>query len=186
MKNTYSDKILKRTKTVMALLLAVTYVVILALTSCGMISKEAETSIDDKVRQDTSCHQAHTYSSISEISFFGKPVLLDDSTHIMQQITEIVANDTKLSIDGWVLTVCQVGFRVNMGNNVFSLISSTQTDDPTMKEVVEYLNSIYGVPEEDEPDYYWWHVSSDDDNPSGWIVRMRPLHTVEGGTVLFF
>lgn len=120
------------------------------------------------------------------ISFFGEPVILDDSTHIMQQITEIVERDTMLSITGRVLTVGQVGFGINIHSGYLSLLSSTQVDDPKIKEVLEYLNSIYGAPEENEPDDYWWYVGADEDYPGRLVARMRPLHSEEGGTVLFF
>ncbi len=166
--------------------MAVISFVMLALLSCGMINKEAEISINDKTQQDISYHQALVYPNISQISFFGKPVILDDSTHIMQQITEIVTRDTVLSIDGWVLTVGQVGFRINMINNNLSLISSTMVDDPKMEIVREYLNSIYGVLEEDEPDNYCWRIRGDEENLGKLIVRMRPFHSEEGGTVLIF
>lgn len=72
------------------------------------------------------------------ISFFGKPLVMDDSTHIMQQITEIVESDTMLSIDGWVLTVGKVGFgiAINIHSGYLRLLSSTQVDDPKIKEVI--------------------------------------------------
>lgn len=121
------------------------------------------------------------------ISFFGKPLVMDDSTHIMQQITEIVESDTMLSIEGWVLTVGKVGFgiAINIHSGYLRLLSSTQVDDPKIKEVLEYLNSIYGTPYENDPDDYWWRDRADD-NILGWIVRMRPFRSEEGGTVLFF
>lgn len=154
---------MKRTRKTKALLLAVICVVILVLSS-----------------------QASVYTNKPQISFFGKPVILDDSTHIMQQITEIVESDTMLSISGRVLTVGQVGFGINIHSGFLSLLSSTQVDDPKIKEVVEYLNSIYGTPDEDDPDDYWWREKADGDNLGRLIVRMRPLHSEEGGTVLFF
>lgn len=167
-------------------ILVATSVTTLALSSYGMIGKEEEISIDDKKQQDTTHHQTPVYLNNSLISFFGKPVILDDSTHIMQQITEIVESDTMLSITGRVLTVGQVGFGINIHTGYLSLLSSTQVDDPKIKEVLEYLNSIYGAPEENEPDDYWWYVGADEDYPGRLVARMRPLHSEEGGTVLFF
>ena len=121
------------------------------------------------------------------ISFFGKPLVMDDSTHIMRQISVIVESDTMLSIDGWVLTVGKVGFgiAINIHSGYLRLLSSTQVDDPKIKEVLEYLNSIYGTPYENDPDDYWWRDRADD-IILGWIVRMRPFRSEEGGTVLFF
>jgi len=167
-------------------LLAVTCAVILVLSSSGMISKDSATSVDDKIQQDTTRHQTPVYPNNSPIFFFGKPVILDDSTHIMQQITEIVESDTMLSIDGRELTVGKVEFGINFHSGFLSLLSSTQPDDPKMKEVIEYLNSIYGTPEEDEPDNYWWYVGADEDYSGKLVARLRPLHSEEGGTVLFF
>ena len=158
----------------------------LALSSYCSISNIAGTSGNQKVQQDSTYHYHSTHPNIPHISFFGKLVVLDDSTHIMQQITEIVESDTMLSISGRVLTVGQVGFGINIHSGFLSLLSSTQVDDPKIKEVVEYLSSIYGEPEEDEPDDYWWRESADGDNLGRLIVRMRPLHSEEGGTVLFF
>lgn len=168
----------------MAHLLAVTCAVILALSSCGMISKETETSIDDKTQKDTSYHQVPIHPSISHISFFGKPVIWDDSTHIIQQITEIVESDTMLSISGRALTVGKVGFGINIHGGFLSLISSTQPDDPKMKQVIEYLTSIYGEPVENQPDDYWWYSGAKDDYLGRLVARLRPLHSEEGGTVL--
>ena len=184
--NFYSINRMKRTRKTKALLLAVTCAVILVLSSRGMISKDSATSVDDKIQQDTTRHQTPVYSNNSPIFFYGKPVILDDSTHIMQQITEIVESDTMLSIDGRELTVSKVEFGINFHSGFLSLLSSTQPDDPKMKEVIEYLNSIYGTPEEDEPDNYWWYVGADEDYLGKLVARLRPLHSEEGGTVLFF
>lgn len=163
-------------------LLLATAISTLVLSSCD----NAGTSGNQETQQDSTYYHPSTCPNVSHISFFGKPVMLDDSTHIMQQITEIVENDTMLSIDGWVLKVGQVSFRMNIMDDGLSLNSSTQPDDPKMKQVIEYLNSIYGVPEEDEPDNYWWWVGTNEDYPDGMVIRLRPLHFEEGGTVLFF
>lgn len=155
---------MKRTRKTMAPLLTVICTVVVALSS-----------------------KASVYTDNPKISFFGKLVVLDDSTHIMQQITEIVESDTMLSISGIVLTVGKVGFGIGIDirSGFLSLLSSTQVDDPKMKEVLECLSSIYGTPYENEPDDYWWQDRADD-NILGWIVRMRPFRSEEGGTVLFF
>ena len=75
-------------------------------------------------------------------------------------------------------------FGVNIDVDGIRLISSTQPDDPKMKQVIEYLNSIYGEPEEDEPDNYWWQIKGNYENPRG-MVRLRPMRGSEdGGTVI--
>jgi hypothetical protein len=58
-----------------------------------------------------------------------------------------------------------------------------------MKQVVKYLIGIYGKPyEEDGYDIKW--SSSDDPvdifRPGSTLVRLRRVHSDEGGTFLFF
>ena len=83
-----------------------------------------------------------------------------------------------LSIDGKVLTVVEVGFGINLHNKYVALISSTQVDDPKMKTVVTYLNGLYGIASEGEPNNYLWC--------KGNTIRLRPLHPEDGGTVIIF
>ena len=45
-----------------------------------------------------------------------------------------------------------------------ALLTSVQPDDPKMKQVVKYLNGIYGKPYEDEEDGYDIKWSSSDDS----------------------
>ena len=123
------------------------------------------------------------------ISFFGKPIVMDDWTSIHHQIRVIASEDDMLcyesGIHNRILSVGKVKFGVNVDSDGIILVSSTEVDAPKMKQVVEYLKGIYGVPVEDEPDNYWWHVGRDG-GYHGKTVRMRPLHSEEGGTVLLF
>ncbi len=112
------------------------------------------------------------------VPFFGKTILMDDSTHIMQQIQAIAAEDDMLSVDGRVLTIGEVGFGINLHDDGVTLISSTQMDDPKVKAVVNYLNHIYGTASEEEPDNYCWR--------NGNTIRLRPLSSEKGGTVIMF
>ena len=112
------------------------------------------------------------------VPFFGKTILMDDSAHIMQQILDIVEEDDLLSVDGQVLTVGKVVFGINLHDDGVVLISSTQVDDPKVKIIVKYLNSLYGTASEEEPDNYWW--------PNDKTIRLRPLHSEESGTVIMF
>lgn len=178
------------------LIIAVVCLVFIGLLSCNSNSKPGKGQIVTTVLFDSCQAKGEERLTTQDwgfepmfdtISFFGEPIVMDDSTHIMQQITEIVESDTMLSIEGWVLTVGKIGFGVaiNIHSGYLILLSSTQVDDPKIKEVLEYLNSIYGTPYENDPDDYWWRDRADD-NILGWIVRMRPFRSEEGGTVLFF
>lgn len=123
------------------------------------------------------------------ISFFGKPIVMDDWTSILHQIRVIASEDDMLRYESGVhyrtLSVGKVKFGVNVDGDGISLISSTEIDDPKMIQVVEYINGIYGTPEEDEPDNYWWRVKHDG-KCHGNTVRMRPIHSEEQGSVLLF
>lgn len=122
----------------------------------------------------------------NSISFFGKTMVIDDSTHIMQQIKDVVAGDENLSNEGNVLTIGDVGFGINLRYDGVFLISSTQVDDPKIKPVVKYLNSIYDTAKEDEPDNFWWCAGGPNDYVCEKTIRLRPLHSEEGGTVILF
>lgn len=78
----------------------------------------------------------------NSISFFGKTMVIDDSTHIMQQIKDVVAGDENLSIEGNVLTIGDVSFGINLSDDGVILISSTQVDEPKIKPVVKYLTAF--------------------------------------------
>lgn len=123
------------------------------------------------------------------ISFFGEHIVMDDWTGILHQIQMIAEKDSMLTyttdVDTRVLNVCGVGFGVNVhGDNSIVLISSTEVDDPRIIPIVKYLNDIYGEAYEGEPDNYWW--GSDGQSSAGATVRLRPLHSEEGGTVIMF
>lgn len=122
----------------------------------------------------------------NSISFFGKTMAIDDSTHIMQRIKDVVAGDENLSIEGSVLTIKDVGFGINLRDDGVVLISSTQVDDPKIKLVVKYLNGIYDTAKEDEPDNFWWCAEEPNDFVCEKTIRLRPLHSEEGGTVIMF
>lgn len=87
-----------------------------------------------------------------------------------------------LSVKGNVLVVGSMEFGINIKDGDITLISSTQVDDPKTNEVVKYMNGIYGEGYEDDPDNYWWNSTGS----NGKTIRMRPLHSDEGGTVIMF
>lgn len=149
----------------------------LALTIGGGINLNAETT--NIFRNDTVC---------KVVSFFGEKVVLDDSAHVMQQIKEIAAKNDMLSVEGYVLTVGDVGFGIGINirehSNFITLISSVQIDDRKMKKVRNYLNKIYGQMTDAGEDFYYWYASENDSYPGS--IRMRRLHSDESGTVMFF
>ena len=54
-----------------------------------------------------------------------------------------------------VLSIGEVEFGVNIDGDGIRLITSTQSDDHKMKQVIEYLSSIYGEPEDDVTPRSW-------------------------------
>ena len=144
----------------------------------GQISKELNNrKSNDVVAQDT----------VS--SFFGKPIVINDK--IYEQISAIAAQDKMLSYSDSIIQIGDVRWRVNLMSGGIVLMTSVQPDDPKMKQVVKYLNRIYGKPYEDEEDGYDIKWSSSDDpvdifRPGSTLVRLRRVHSDEGGTFLFF
>ena len=142
-----------------------------ALIGCGKKS-----SIDNST-QEVSSHEA--------VSFFGMPLIMDDSTHIMQQILAISEDEEMISVDGPILTIGNVLFKINLLVDGVTLISSTPIDDPKMEQVVKYFDSIYDpMPENGANDVYSWRKKGTDGVYHN--VRMRPLHSEEGGTTIMF
>jgi hypothetical protein len=125
-------------------------------------------------------------------SFLGKPIVINDK--IYDQLSAIAAQDKMLSYSDSIIQIGDVRWRVNLMSGGIVLMTSVQPDDPKMKQVVKYLNRIYGKPyqdDEDEEDGYDIKWSSSDDpvdifRPGSTLVRLRRVHSDEGGTFLFF
>lgn len=149
---------------------------LVALVGCNGEGSSRNADIDT-IEQKTGAE----YKNAS-VSFFGKTLVMDDSTHIVEQIKNIAEKDTMLSVKGNVLVVGSMEFGINIKDGDITLISSTQVDDPKTNEVVKYMNGIYGEGYEDDPDNYWWNSTGS----NGKTIRMRPLHSDEGGTVIMF
>lgn len=120
-------------------------------------------------------------------SFLGKPIVINDK--IYEQISAIAAQDKMLSYSDSIIRIGDVRWRINLMSDGIVLLTSVQPDDPKMKQVVKYLIGIYGKPyEEDGYDIKW--SSSDDPvdifRPGSTLVRLRRVHSDEGGTFLFF
>ena len=150
---------------------------LLLLLAICMISCTANKSDVNVVEQDTL------------FSFLGKPIVINDK--ICEQITTIAVQDKKQSYSDSIIQIVHVRWRVYLIHGNIVLITSVQPDDPKMKQVVKYLNTIYGKPYEDEEDGYDIKWSSSDDpldefRPDCTLVHLRRVHTEEGGTILFF
>jgi hypothetical protein len=120
-------------------------------------------------------------------SFLGKPIIINDS--LCEQIAFIANQDEMLSYSDSIVQIGNVRWRINLMPNAIALMTSVQPDDPKMKQVVEYLNGIYGKPYEEYEDGYSIKWSSSDDSLdvfSGTLVHLRRVHTEEGGTFLIF
>ena len=122
-------------------------------------------------------------------SFLGKPIIINDS--ICEQISTIASQDEMLSYNDSILQIGNVRWRVNLDLPNIVLFTSVQPDDPKMKQVVKYLNRIYGKPYQDDEDGYSIKWSSSDDSldifrSGSTLLHLRRVHSEEGGTFLFF
>lgn len=122
-------------------------------------------------------------------SFLGKPILINDG--ICEQISAIAAQDKMLSYSDSIIQIGNVKWRIKLMSDNIVLMSSVQPDNPKMKQVVKYLNSIYGKPYEDEEDGYDIKWSSSDDplnifRSGCTLIHLRRAHSEEGGTNLIF
>ena len=122
-------------------------------------------------------------------SFLGKPIIINDS--ICEQLSAIASQDEMLSYNDSILQIGNVRWRVNLDLPNIVLFTSVQPDDPKMKQVVKYLNRIYGKPYQDDEDGYSIKWSSSDDSldifrSGSTLLHLRRVHSEEGGTFLFF
>lgn len=122
-------------------------------------------------------------------SFLGKQIVINDS--IIEQISVIAQKDDKLSYSDSIIQICGIKWRINLALPSIVLFTSVKLDEPQMKQVVNYLNGIYGKPYDDEEDGFniKWSSSPDPDdifNGAGTLVHLRRVHSEEGGTFLMF
>ena len=121
-------------------------------------------------------------------SFLGRPVVINDS--VCEQIGAIAAQDEILSCEDSIVTIAGVKWRINLMQKGVALMTSVQPDDPKMKEVVKYLNGIYGDPYDGEDEFsIKWSSSPDPHNilnGNCTLVHLRRVHSEEGGTFLLF
>ena len=155
--------------------------------ACSNIEKnESKADATESVQYMDMCKEDLSKRPTYEISFFGEMIVLDDSAHVAQQIMNIVEKNEMLAIDGQILTVCDVDFGLNIRAHGIDLLSSTKVDDDKIKQVVKYLDCIYDKAREDEPDNFWWCAEGSNNMVCEKTIRLRPLHSDEGGTVIFF
>ena len=121
-------------------------------------------------------------------SFLGRPVVINNS--ICEHIDAIAAQDPILTYGDSILSIADVKWRINLMHKTIALMTSVQPDDPNMKEVVKYLNSVYGKPYYGEDEYsIKWSSSPDSNNIFNGhctLVHLRRVHSEEGGTFLLF
>jgi hypothetical protein len=121
-------------------------------------------------------------------SFLGRPVVINNS--ICEQIDAIAAQDPILTYGDSILSIADVKWRINLMPKTIALMTSVQPDDPNMKEVVKYLNSVYGKPYYGEDEYsIKWSSSPDSNNIFNGhctLVHLRRVHSEDGGTFLLF
>jgi hypothetical protein len=96
-----------------------------------------------------------------------------------------------LSYSDSIIQIGNVKWRIKLMSNNIVLMSSVQPDNPKMKQVVKYLNSIYGKPYEDEEDDYDIKWSSSDDplnifRSGCTLVHLRRVRSEGSGTSLIF
>lgn len=132
-------------------------------------------------------------------SFFGKPIVFNDS--IYKQISVIATNDDMLCYKDSIMQIGEVKWRVNLTlkpvwrsmpvDPSIVLRTSILSDDPKMKHVTKYLNSIYGKPyyEDEENFIIRWSTSKDSLDiykPGCTLVTLRRTRSDDGGTFLTF
>ena len=89
-----------------------------------------------------------------------------------------------LSYGDSILQIGDVKWRINVMPNGIALMTSVQPDDPKMKQVVKYLNSIYGNPYDGEDVFSLKWLSSD--KLGSKLVHLRRINSEGGGTFLLF
>ena len=82
------------------------------------------------------------------ISFFGKPIVMDDWTSIHHQIRVIASDDDMLCYESGIhnrtLSVGKVKFGVHVDDDGIILVSSTEVDAPKMKRVADLWRASGG------------------------------------------
>lgn len=121
-------------------------------------------------------------------SFLGKPLIINN--RVYEQIAAISSKDDMLTYNDSIIQIGEVRWRVNLDLPRVVLFTSVQPDDPKMKQVVKYLNSIYGKPYDGEDVFSIKWSSSNDSldifRGGSTLVHLRRVNSEEGGTFLIF
>ena len=175
-------------KVIKICLWTIAVVTIVCLTMMLICNQIVVNNAEEKTLSDINVNNVRDYSQTTINSFFGKPVTINNS--LCEQIASIANQDEMLSYSDSIVQIGDVRWRINLGKNIIALMTSVQPDDPKMKQVVKYLNSIYGKPYEEDDEYSIKWSSSDDSlnvfRPGCTLVHLRRVHSEEGGTFLFF
>ncbi len=148
--------------------------------------------VSEQIRNNPLSHNKDNNPSSDTIySFLGKPLILNNK--ICEQISAITDLNTLLSYKDSIIQIGEVRWRINIQSPKTNIVlyTSIEPDMPQMKKVVDYLNSIYGKPYEEEIDGsdIKWSSSKDPNNIFNGkctLVHLRRVRSEEGGTFLFF
>ena len=107
------------------------------------------------------------------------------------QIVTIKAKENHYSNIDSIIQIGNVRWRVNMKKSEVVLFTSVVPDAPQMKQVIQYLNDIFGKPYENEEDGFdiKWSSSTKPNGILGGnstLVYLRRVHSEKGGTMLIF
>jgi len=180
------------------------FIVLLAscLISCGQQQKESVEYINARTDSVQSIEETHEetdeyekklfmfYHPSGYIDFFGVPLKGSSVDEAIQQAVQKsgVLRIVEQRSDNGVLIVefCGIPAAMNLGwreiedsVRVENLTFTSSRQDPrSIKKWVDSLAKYYGEYEyEEEEERYYWHECG---------IRIRRLHTDEGGTVIFF
>ncbi|MBQ9356858.1 MAG: YdcF family protein [Prevotella sp.] len=121
-------------------------------------------------------------------SFLGRPLIINN--RVYEQIAAISSKDDMLAYNDSIIQIGEVRWRVNLDLPRVVLFTSVQPDNPKMKQVVEYLNCIYGKPYDGEDVFSIKWSSSNDSldifRGGSTLVHLRRVYSEEGGTFLIF
>lgn len=161
-----------------------------ALCSCGRPSGEQQ-----EVVKDTVVNAKADFKRAGQdvtVKIFGVSCKKDERSVIMAlENAGIIEVDTIELEDGQfrfaIVEFEGVKFGMNRG---FNFITS-QHDSRTIKALVNGISKFYGEPEidgddEENPEYRYYHWNRIVENPDDLYIRIRPVHSEEGGLTMWW